>query len=179
MHERTGLGVTEDVRERMIAFLPRLRRFSLVLTQDAAQADDLAQDTCVRALQSLHLWEPGTRLESWMYRIANNLWIDRVRSQRFRGVHASIDDIETGEEPPGVDGRDVTESRLELAQVMKAIGRLPEEQRAVLALVCINGASYKEAAETFAIPMGTVMSRLARARKALYAALAEPAEHLA
>jgi RNA polymerase sigma-70 factor (ECF subfamily) len=163
----------------MIAFLPRLRRFTLVLTQDAAQADDLAQDTCVKALKNLHLWEPGTRLESWMYRIANNLWIDRLRSQRARGAQASIDDLEPGYEPAGIDGRDVAESRLELASVMRAIGRLPEEQRAVLALVCINGASYKEAAEAFSIPMGTVMSRLARARKALYAILAETNERLA
>ena len=157
----------------MIAFLPRLRRFTHALTADAAQGDDLAQDTCVRALQSLHLWEPGTRLDSWMYRIAKNLWIDRMRTQRFRGLHASIDDIETGSEPMGVDGRAVTESSLTLSEVMRAIGRLPEEQRELVALVCVNGASYKEAAETLSIPMGTVMSRLARARKALFEALAE------
>ena len=157
----------------MIAFLPRLRRFTHALTADASQGDDLAQDTCVRALQSLHLWEPGTRLDSWMYRIAKNLWIDRMRTQRFRGVHSSIDDIETGAEPMGVDGRSVVESSLTLSEVMRAIGRLPEEQRELVALVCVNGASYKEAAETLAIPMGTVMSRLARARKALFDALAE------
>jgi RNA polymerase sigma-70 factor (ECF subfamily) len=157
----------------MIAFLPRLRRFAYALTGDAAQGDDLAQDTCVKALQSLHLWEPGTRLESWMFRIAKNLWIDRLRTQRFRGVHASIDDIEPGHEPAGVDGRDVAESRLTLAEVMRAIGRLPEEQRTLVALVCVSGASYKEGAETLSIPMGRVMSRLARARQALFEALAD------
>ena len=157
----------------MIAFLPRLRRFTHALTADASQGDDLAQDTCVRALQSLHLWEPGTRLDSWMYRIAKNLWIDRMRTQRFRGVHSSIDDIDAGAEPMGVDGRSVVESSLTLSEVMRAIGRLPDEQRELVALVCVNGASYKEAAETLAIPMGTVMSRLARARKALFEALAE------
>ncbi len=73
----------------------------------------------------------------------------------------------------GVDGRSVVESSLTLSEVMRAIGRLPEEQRALVALVCVNGASYKEAAETLSIPMGTVMSRLARARKALFEALAE------
>ncbi|MEZ5925725.1 MAG: RNA polymerase sigma factor [Hyphomicrobiaceae bacterium] len=157
----------------MIAFLPRLRRFAYALTGDAAQGDDLAQDTCVRALQSLHLWEPGTRLESWMFRIANNLWIDRMRQQRFRGVHASIDEIAPGQEPVGSDGRDVAESRLALAQVMQAIGKLPEEQRALVAMVCINGSSYKEAAEILSVPIGTVMSRLARARKTLFETLAE------
>lgn len=157
----------------MIAFLPRLRRFTHALTADATHGDDLAQDTCVRALQSLHLWEPGSRLDSWMYRIAKNLWIDRMRTQKFRGVHASIDDIELGSEPMGVDGRAVTESSLTLAEVMRAIGSLPEDQRALVALVCVNGASYKEAADTLSIPMGTVMSRLARARKALFEALAE------
>lgn len=157
----------------MIAFLPQLRRFTHVLTADATQADDLAQDTCLRALQSLHLWEPGTRLDSWMYRIAKNLWIDRMRTQKFRGVHDSIDDIEVGAEPMGIDGRDVVESSLTLSEVMRAVGRLPEEQRALVALVCVSGASYKEAAETLSIPMGTVMSRLARARKALFESLAE------
>jgi RNA polymerase sigma-70 factor (ECF subfamily) len=107
-----------------------------------------------------------------MFRIANNLWIDRLRAQRFRGPHKSIDKIDPAQEPVGVDGREVAESNLTLAEVMRAIGRLPEDQRALVALVCVNGASYKEAAETLSIPIGTVMSRLARARKALYEALA-------
>jgi RNA polymerase sigma-70 factor (ECF subfamily) len=163
----------------MIAFLPRLRRFTCALTGDVSQGDDLAQDTCLKALQNLHLWQPGTRLDSWMFRIANNLWIDRMRTQRFRGVHESIDDIDPGSEPAGIDGRDVTESSLTLSQVMRAIGRLPEEQRSLVALICVSGASYKEAAETLSIPMGTVMSRLARARKALYATLADGEGRLA
>jgi RNA polymerase sigma-70 factor, ECF subfamily len=162
--------VIDEFKERMIAFLPRLRRFTYALTGDFASADDLVQDACVRALTHREQWQPGTKFESWMFRIAQNLWIDKRRTAKSRGVHQDIDDMVV--EPMGVDGRDVTEQRMTLAAVAKAMESLSEDQRALLALVCIDGASYKEAAEILNLPIGTVMSRLARARQALHGILA-------
>jgi RNA polymerase sigma-70 factor, ECF subfamily len=156
--------VSDDFRDRMVAFLPRLRRFTYGLTGDFASADDLVQDACVRALANREQWQPGTKFESWMFRIAQNLWIDRRRTAKSRGVHHDIDDVA---EPMGVDGRDITDQRLTLAAVAKAMQSLSDDQRTLLSLVCIDGASYKEAAETLNLPIGTVMSRLARARQAL------------
>jgi len=152
----------------MVAFLPRLRRFTYALTGDFASADDLVQDACVRALAHRDQWQPGTKFESWMFRIAQNLWIDKKRSAKSRGVHQDIDDMV---EPMGEDGRVVTDQRLTLVAVAKAMQTLSEDQRVLLTLVCVDGASYKEAAETLNLPIGTVMSRLARARQALHGLL--------
>jgi RNA polymerase sigma-70 factor, ECF subfamily len=161
--------VTDDIRVRMVAVLPRLRRFAYALTGSTEQGDDLVQDACLRALSRVDLWQPGTRLDSWMYRIAQNIWVDRLRANKVRGEAVEID-----ESMPGPDGRVVAESELTLQAVVAAMGQLPAEQRAMVALVCIEGASYKEAAEIAGVPMGTVMSRLARARRTLNAVLNQP-----
>jgi RNA polymerase sigma-70 factor, ECF subfamily len=163
--------VRDEIRERMVALLPRLRRFAFSLTGNAEQSDDLVQDACLRALARIDQWQPGTRLDSWMYRIAQNIWFDRVRANKVRG---EVVDIEAAEGIVGSDGRVVTESELTLQTVAAALARLPAEQRAVVALVCIEGTSYKEAAEITGVPIGTVMSRLARARRALAAVLNQP-----
>jgi len=152
----------------MVEFLPRLRRFAYGLSGDAAQADDLVQDACVRALTHRDQWQPGTKFESWMFRITQNLWIDKRRSLKSKGVHHDLDSVP---EPSGTDGRDVTEGRLTLAAVMKGMEGLSDDQRALIVLVCIEGASYKDAAEALEVPIGTVMSRLARARQLLAAKL--------
>jgi RNA polymerase sigma-70 factor (ECF subfamily) len=165
--------VTDDIRVRMVAMLPRLRRFAYALTGSAEQGDDLVQEACLRALSRMDLWQPGTRLDSWMYRIAQNIWFDRMRANKVRG---EVVDIGMIEGITGTDGRTVTESELTLQAVDAALSRLPAEQRAVVALVCIEGASYKEAAEIAGVPIGTVMSRLARARRALHAMLNQPVQ---
>jgi len=157
----------------MVAFLPRLRRFAYGLSGDAAQADDLVQDACVRALTHRDQWQPGTKFESWMFRITQNLWIDKKRSAKSKGIHQDIDSVA---EPSGDDGRDVTEGRLTLAKVMKGMEVLSDDQRALMVLVCIEGASYKDAAEMLQVPIGTVMSRLARARQTLAAQLVPAAQ---
>lgn len=157
----------------MVAFLPRLRRFAYGLSGDAAQADDLVQDACVRALTHREQWQPGTKFESWMFRITQNLWIDKKRSAKSKGVHQDIDSVA---EPSGDDGRDVTEGRLTLARVLKGMEVLSDDQRALMVLVCIEGASYKDAAEMLQVPIGTVMSRLARARQTLAAQLVPAAQ---
>ncbi len=95
----------------MIEFLPRLRRFAYALTRNLEQADDLVQDTCERALARADQWQPGTRLDSWMYRIAQNIWFDAGRAAKVRGERAQLDDIA---ELEGSDGRTVTENRLTL-----------------------------------------------------------------
>lgn len=152
----------------MIEFLPRLRKFAYALTRNLEQADDLVQDTCERALARADQWQPGTRLDSWMYRIAQNIWFDARRAAKVRGEKVGLDDIA---EIPGLDGRAVTESRLTLAQVFSVMEKLPRDQQSLVALVCVDGLSYKEAAETLQLPIGTVMSRLSRARQAIAGAL--------
>jgi len=152
----------------MVELLPRLRRFVVALTGDLDQADDLVQEACMRALSRVEQWQPGTRLDSWMYRIAQNLWLDRMRAKKVRGEQV---DVESAEALAGPDGRVVVESRLTLNAVSAAMAQLPDEQRLLIALVCIDGLSYKEAAEITETPIGTVMSRLARARRELHARL--------
>lgn len=152
--------MTED----LIALLPRLRRFARALARNDDEADDLVQSACERALRNRDSFVPGTRLDSWMCRIVQNLWIDRCRSAAARAETVEIDDAL---DLPGSDGRAVTLSRLALAEVRRRVRELPEEQRLVLALVTLEGLSYREAAERLAVPIGTVMSRLSRARRRL------------
>ena len=163
--------MTDEFRTRVVELMPRLRRFALVMTGDLDQADDLVQETCMHALARVAQWQPGTRLDSWMYRIAQNIWLDRMRARKVRGVSVGV---EAAEEMSGSDGRKVVESRQDLAAVSAAMAELPEDQRALVALVCIDGLSYKEAAEITETPIGTVMSRLARARRELHARLQGP-----
>lgn len=149
----------------MIRLLPRLRRFALALTGGRDQGDDLVQDTCVRALSRIDQWERGTRLDSWMFRIAQNIWFDRVRAQKIRG---EVVELSAVNDIVGADGRQVAESRLTLEAVQAGLSQLPPDQRVLIALVCIDGLSYKETAAIVDAPIGTVMSRLARARRTLH-----------
>ena len=165
--------MANDIRDRMVELLPRLRRFAYTLTGNMDKADDLVQEACARALANADQWQAGTRLDSWMYRIAQNLWFDRMRATKVRG---EVVDVDTAIDLVGSDGRDVTESRLTLQVVSKSISQLPADQQMVIAHVCIDGLSYKEAAEALGIPIGTVMSRLARARQALHTALSVAGE---
>ena len=162
--------MSEDLPQQLVALLPRLRRFAYSLTGSRDDGDDIVQSACERALSRLHQWQPGTRLDSWMFRIIQTTWIDRLRAKRVRGEDVDQDTVET---LVGDDGRRLTESRLMLARVRKAIGRLPEDQRSVLVLVAVDGMSYREASDILDIPLGTVMSRLARARRRLHELLNE------
>lgn len=152
-----------SIRKQMVVLLPRLRRFATSLTGNLNDADDLVQDTVERALKNLHRWEQGTRLDSWMYRIAQNLWIDRVRSRRRR----PIVDTEPPDAAVAFDGVRAVEAKLTFADTCDALAELSEDQRVVVALVLIEGLSYREAADILNVPMGTVTSRLARARESL------------
>ncbi|MBU6297190.1 MAG: RNA polymerase sigma factor [Alphaproteobacteria bacterium] len=155
----------DTIRSQMVALLPRLRRFALSLTGNRADADDLVQDTVERALANLHRWERGTRLDSWMFRIAQNLFIDSVRARkRARAVVSGPLEVAEG---VATDGVRAAESHIAFGDMCRALGELPEDQRSAVALVLIDGMSYRDAAEVLHIPMGTLTSRLARAREAL------------
>lgn len=161
--------MTADIEREMVGLLPRLRRFARALSGSSDEADDLVQSACERGLRAIGSWAPGTRLDSWMYRILRNLWIDGVRRRRTGPAFSGGEGVS---ELIGEDGRRTVEARLELARVRTLISRLPDQQREVLALVCIEDFSYREAADLLDIPIGTVMSRLSRARQALAAELA-------
>jgi RNA polymerase sigma-70 factor (ECF subfamily) len=153
-----------DVHNRMVKNLPRLRRFVYSLTGGADSSEDLVQETCARALAHLDQWQPGTRLDSWMFRIAQNLWIDHLRTERFRG---EVVDIEVIGDLLSCDGRIIAEDRIVLQELGRDIAQLSPDQRNVISLVCGYGMSYKETGKVLNLPPGTVMSRLARARDTL------------
>ena len=153
-----------DARDKMVSMLPRLRRFLGSLTGGADLSEDLTQETYVRALAHLDQWQPGTRLDSWMFRIAQNLWIDHMRMQKFRG---EVIDIEAIGDSLSFDGEIIAENRVILWDMGKDIAQLSLDQRNIIKLVCEYGMSYKETGEILDMPAGTVMSRLARARDAL------------
>jgi len=156
-------GVEDYVRNALIPLYPRLRRFAASLTGSLETGDDLVQHACERALARTSQWQPGTRLDSWLYRIMRNAWIDERRSIRYR----SRAPLEAADDSIGENGETVTAARLTLDTVRRELAKLPEEQRVVLTLVCVDGLSYREAAEILSVPVGTVMSRIARGRLAL------------
>jgi RNA polymerase sigma-70 factor (ECF subfamily) len=156
----------------LLAILPRLRRFAASLSRDRADGDDLCQAALEKALRARDQWQPGTRLDSWMYRIMRNLWIDEGRS-RQRAARTFAPE-EAGENIGHAGDRDV-EAHVMLSDVDRAMGALPDEQREAIALVLVEGLSYKEAAEILEIPMGTLTSRLVRGRGALIELLGEAA----
>jgi RNA polymerase sigma-70 factor (ECF subfamily) len=158
----------EQVHARLVAFLPRLRRFCHGLTGTADQGDDLLQATFERAISRIDQWQAGSNLENWVFRLASNLNIDRLRSQRVRGVPV---DVEEAYDLAGEDELARLESRSELDAVRAALAALPHELRAVMAAVVLEEKTYREAADLLEIPIGTVMSRLSRARQSIEARL--------
>ncbi len=151
-------------RTELIRHVPKLRRFALSLTGNTQDADDLVQGACERALKNWMQFQPGSRMDSWMYRIVQNLWMDERRKHKVRGTAVDPEDAYLSD---GGKSASLPEDRMMLAQVRAAMDLLPEGQREVLALVAIEGLSYREAAETLNVPVGTVMSRLSRAREGL------------
>ena len=147
--------------------MPRLRRFGLALTGTAADADDLVQSACERVLRRGDQLRDQARVDAWIYGIMRHLWIDEVRTRRVR----RHDDLQTAGDVAGADGEQLAEQRMTLDAVRRVLGSMPPEQRSVLLLVCVDGLSYKEAAEVLGTPIGTVMSRLSRGRQELFARL--------
>lgn len=157
--------------DELTALLPRLRRFAHALCRNSADADDLTQATIERALRSRKQWNPGTRLDSWAYRIMRNLWIDSARARARK--QKSEAPPEEGESV-GADPREALHASIDLQKAMTAMQRLPEDQREVVALILVEGFGYRETAEVLDLPIGTVSSRLVRGRTALLAMLGEP-----
>jgi RNA polymerase sigma-70 factor (ECF subfamily) len=155
--------VSAQFSDQLVALLPRLRRFARGLAGSAAEADDLVQAACERALAREHQFQEGTRFDSWMFRIVQTIWIDQIRARDVRKEDGGVVEERQGSDEPV---RRV-EARLALAEVRRAVERLPIEQRTTLMLVTVDGLSYKEAAAAANVPVGTIMSRLARARLAL------------
>ena len=154
----------------LAAVWPRLRRFAHALARNPADADDLAQMTAEKAFKSFGQFQPGTRFDSWLFRICRTSWIDTVRSQGRRAAHEAPEELA---ESVGYDPTPATEAAIDLATAQAAMQRLPEEQREVVALILIEGFGYRETAEILDQPIGTVSSRLARGRQALLTMLGE------
>ncbi|MEJ6021691.1 RNA polymerase sigma factor [Ramlibacter sp. PS4R-6] len=156
-----------DVREQLAALLPRLRRFGRALARNREDGDDLVQVALEKALARTDQWTPGTRLDSWMFRIMQNAWIDEVRARQRRG-ETFVD-----EEEAERAGAAIGDSQVDAVAVRKAVAQLSDEHRAVVALVLVEGLSYEEAAAVLEVPVGTLTSRLSRAREALKAMLGD------
>jgi RNA polymerase sigma-70 factor, ECF subfamily len=155
----------EPLRKALVELLPRLRRFGRALTRNQDDADDLVQIALERALRNADQWRPDSRLDAWIFGIVRNAWIDEIRARQRRGALFAPE--EAGEHV----GESTMQSFTESLAIQDAVSSLPEEQRIVIALVLVEGFSYREAAELLEIPIGTLTSRLARARSALHALL--------
>jgi RNA polymerase sigma-70 factor (ECF subfamily) len=144
-----------------VQHIPRLRRYARALTGDRGRADDLVQDTLERALVKFHLWRPGSDLRAWMFTIMHNVYINQVRA----GSAAVVSALDDEAVQPAI--RATQSDRLEVMDLQSALLTLPEEQRDVLLLVGLEQMTYEEAAGVLNVPIGTVMSRLSRARERL------------
>jgi RNA polymerase sigma-70 factor (ECF subfamily) len=152
------------MKQELVALIPRLRRFARVLTGNLADADDVVQASLEKAMANLDRWQSGTRLDSWLFTIARNVWIDDRRRAHNRFAH---DDVGELLDLVGEDGAALVEQRAAVREVRAAVDQLGPEQREVVALVMLEDYSYREAAEALNLPIGTVMSRLSRAKTAL------------
>ena len=148
-------------RHAIVELIPRLRRYARALVGDRATADDLVQDTLERALIKFHLYREGTDLRAWLFTVMHNVHVNRVRAAR---ATEPLD-----EELPEMAQRGTQGDALVLRDLDRAIVRLPDEQREVLLLVTLEDMSYDDVARTLGIPIGTVMSRLSRAREKMRA----------
>lgn len=154
-------------RQELTDLLPRLRRMARALAGHAQDADDLVQVALERALARSEQWRPDARLDAWVFGILRNAWLDELRA-RTRRSHVFAPE-EAGEHV----GEMALERHSDAMSVAAAMARLPEEQREVVALVLVEGLSYRETADVLDVPIGTVTSRLARARTTLQALLGE------
>ncbi|UCF91158.1 MAG: RNA polymerase sigma factor [Desulfobacterales bacterium] len=159
-----------SLQDQMVGLLPRLRRFARSLAKDPDAADDLVQSACERALNRLEQVRAGTRFDSWLYRIIYTQWIDRLRRVRSRTAHLRILAMETRAAAQAAGSAARIQNRMDL---QKALSALPEEHRAAIILVCVEGYSYAEAAGVLSLPPGTIASRVARGRAMLAGMLSD------
>ncbi|MEM9786262.1 MAG: RNA polymerase sigma factor [Pseudomonadota bacterium] len=153
----------DQFKTEMIGLLPRLRRFALTLTRSGPDADDLLQDACTTALQKWQQYDPSQPFDRWMFRVIRNLWISEIRKRKVRQGEGQIDAEEANE----LQTAGSAEETLTAQQVRRKVADLDQDLAQPLMLVCSEGYSYKEVSELLNIPIGTVMSRIHRARKLL------------
>ena len=165
---------SQEFRNTLAELLPRLWRFAVMLTRDRDRADDLLQSACERALSRHHQFRPGTRMDSWLYSIVHSIWKNDIRRDSTRrDILARMP-----EDSAAVDGERVATGKIFLSEVLSVMETLPEQQASAMLLVYVDGLSYDEAANVLDVPVGTIMSRLARARLALGRALDGPADEV-
>jgi RNA polymerase sigma-70 factor (ECF subfamily) len=154
-----------ELQRELPLLLPRLWRFALRLTREKADAEDLVQRCCLRALERRAQWRPESSLLSWLFSIMHSIWLNEIRARQCRGNWTTEweNDLDLYHDPRAADPA----QRALYKQVVASVEALPDNQRAVVLLVAVEGLSYKEAAQALSVPIGTVMSRLARARIAL------------
>jgi RNA polymerase sigma-70 factor, ECF subfamily len=163
-----------EFHELLEAQIPRLRRYAAALTRHPDHADDLVQDTLVRALAKRHLWEPDTDLRAWLFTILHNLRVNAVRRGVREGTPVDVESVSGA----AVAVSDPSGGRT-LVELDRAMGQIAEEHRQVILLVGLEGMSYQDAAAVVGIPVGTIRSRLSRGRDALRAAMGIPDERQA
>jgi RNA polymerase sigma-70 factor (ECF subfamily) len=151
--------------DEMEECVPALRRYARALTGNADQADDLVQDCLERALQKRRLWRPTGPLRAWLFKMLINIYRNDLRRNRRRPQTVPYDPYENGGFEPATPARQI--HALALSDTVRALDRLPDEQREALVLVALDGTSYADAADILGVPQGTLMSRLGRARAAL------------
>ena len=167
IHHESMTSSPEEIGELIVALLPRLRRFARSLSRNQHDADDLAQVAVERALRHRGQFRAGANLSSWLFGIMKNAWIDEIRARRRRErVHAP-EEAGLGVGDSSAVARDIALS------VQAAMERLPDEQRMAIALVLVEGLSYRDAAQVMEVPIGTLTSRLARGRETLQALLGD------
>ncbi|MBO9097354.1 MULTISPECIES: RNA polymerase sigma factor [unclassified Rhizobium] len=158
-----AIASEDDIRAGLSQHLKRLWRYAIVLSRQRDVADDLVQATCVRALERAGQYDPGTRLDRWLFAILHSIWLNEVRSRRVRMGQGFVE----ADEILVFDGAAQTETHLMAVQVMRKVQDLPEAQRTAVFLAYVEGLSYREVATVLDVPIGTVMSRLAAARAKL------------
>ena len=161
------------LRQEMVSFLPRMRRFARSLARHPDRADDLVQAGCQRALERLNQVREGTRLDSWLYRIIYTSWIDKLRRGRTRSANLVV---LTAEDLPAAGDAKTGNDLATALDIKSALNKLPAEHHAAITLVSVEGYSYEEAAAVLDIPVGTVASRVARARTMLGRLMAQGRE---
>ena len=157
-----------EIADRLESEIPRLRRYARALTRDAARADDLVQSCLVRALAKRHLWQEGTDLRAWLFTILHNQHVNEVRRSARGGTEVPVEDVAAA-----LPVRENATGALQLRDLHRALGRLPETQRQVILLVGLEGMRYEQVAQILDIPIGTVRSRLSRGREMLRELMSE------
>jgi RNA polymerase sigma-70 factor, ECF subfamily len=155
-----------DFKQLLEEHIPRLRRYAIALTRQRDEADDLLQETLMRALTKAHLWQPGTDLRAWLFTMLHNQRVNAVRKAIRTGNAVNVEDVSGA----FVATTDPTASRT-LFELDRAMGQISEEHRQVILLIGLEGMSYEDAAAVLGVPVGTVRSRLSRGRGALRVAM--------